>query len=484
MHRFRPLALALVVVGVVAAATAVPSVAQTPTVFYRTSAQANAEFVELRRPGYILEPIVQVNALDTQTTLTSTGTRDALASILNPGPIGDFPALLGLAIAGLPPIPYPGYPLTVTATHPLTPEATLGIGDLPGGAADDAVSVRPFTSSARAGEDFAEARGTGAGFSLAAGLVRVGAVESRTRSEDSGGSVTVTAETHFANVEIAGLVEIDALETKSVATIDSDTVRIESSTTVGAARALGAEVVIDDEGIRVVTVLGIPQPPPIVIERLTEQIETALAEVGLKVRVLDGSVVEGPADGTTTYQNIASGLEITVPITIPESIPIPSLPIPLGVPLGGGIPTNVTVALARTRISAVAGSGSGFGAPLSPATPAIDAGSSAGSPSGGLFASPIGGGAADFGAGAGSPSVGVGAPAAPGSAGGASTPPLIPTTTVAATLPDLTPAFRWTFLTALSALVLGWPLARRRLAGVPGLSASSVLRSLTNPRES
>ena len=98
MGRARRLAGALAVAAVGATLSVVPSGAQTSTVFYRTTAQANAEFVEVRRPGYILEPILQVNALDTQTTLTSTGTRDALASILNPGPIGDFPALIGLAV--------------------------------------------------------------------------------------------------------------------------------------------------------------------------------------------------------------------------------------------------------------------------------------------------------------------------------------------------------------------------------------------------
>lgn len=481
MGRIRRCGAAALLLALGAAASVVPSGAQASTVFYRASAQANAEFVEVRRPGYILEPILQVNALDTQTTITSTGTRDALASLLNPGPIGDFPALLGLAVAGLPPIPYPGYPLTTTASHPLTPESTLGVGDLPGGDAGDAANVRAYTAAARAGEDFAESMGTGAGFSLAAGLVRVGGVESRTRADDDGGFVTVTAETRFAGIELAGLVEIESLETRSVATIDNDTVSIDTSTTVGAIRALGAELALDDNGLRVVTVLGIPAPPPIVLDGLTAQIERALEGAGLQVRLVEGGLVEGPADGTTTYQNVGAGLEITLPLTIPADVAIPSLPIPLGIPIGGGIPTNVTVALGRARVSAVAGTGAGFGAPSTPQAPTTSGGST-----GPAAAPPIGGGGTAGSAGgfaAPAAAANVVAPAS-GGASGDPTAPITPATTVAVALPDFTPAFRWALLTAISAIVLGWPLARRRLAGVPGLTASGVLRSLTNPRES
>jgi len=444
------------------------------TVFYRTSAQANSEFVEIFRPGYILEPIVQINALDTQTTLSSTGIRDALASLLNPGPLGDFPGLLGLAVAGLPPIPYPGYPLTVTATHPLTPEAVIGLGDVPGGGASDAASVRPFTATARAGEDFAEATGTGSGASFAAGLVRVGAVESRTYAEDNGGSVTVTAETRLGAIEIAGIIAIEGLETTTVATIDSDNVRIETTSALGAVRALGAELAIDESGVRVVTVLGVPAPPDIAIDRITGLLEGALSDLGIEVRFLDGGVVEGPADGVTTYQAVGSGLQIQVPVTIPESVPIPSLPIPLGIPVGGGIPTVMTVSLGRASVEAIAGSGSGFGAPVPGG-----AGSAAPGGTGSSFVPPasatgtrgtplpLGGAVSATG------SVPPGAEAAAGAlpAGQAARP-------VSAARPDLTPAFRWTLLTAIAAIAMGWPLARRRLTGVPGLSVSAVLRSV------
>lgn len=475
MARLRLIGVMLVVTGLGVAAWVVPSGAQAPSVFYRASAQANTEFVEVRRPGYILEPILQVNALDTQSTITSTGTRDSLGSLLNPGPIGDFPALLGLAIAGLPPIPYPGYPLTTTASHPLVPESTLGLGDLPGGAADDAVSVRPFTVTARASEDATESIGTGAATSLAAGLIRVGAAESSTRAEEDRGIVTITARTRLAGIDIAGLVEIEGLETETVGTLDGDTVHIESTSTVGAVRALGAELEIDGEGIRVVTILGLPAPPPILLESLTDRIEGLLANLGIELKLIEGTVVEGPADGTTTYENVGAGLQVNVPIVIPADVPIPSLPIPLGIPVGGGIPTNLTVGLGRARVTALAGSGLEIAAPPTPTTVAVSGDAPAAPTTSGGRTTTGSGGLA-------SPAAPTNLPLAPSSpsSGGAA---VTPAASVAVAAPDFTPAFRWTLLTALSAIGLGWPLARRRVAGVPGLSASGVLRSLTNARE-
>lgn len=446
--------------------------AQAKTVFYRASGQANNVFVEVRRPGYILEPILQLNPLDTQVMVNSAGTRDSLASLLNPGPIGDFPALLGLAIAGLPPIPYPGYPLTVKASHPVTPEANLGVGDVPGGSTADAFSLRPLTVSAKADEDSAEATGTGASLNLAAGLVKVGGLVTRTDAVDDGGTVTITAVSTIGSIDIAGLIHIDGLKTMSVAKIDAEGSRVDSSTTVGRIEALGAELRLDDEGLHVVSILGLPAPPPVLLEPITRNLQGSLARLGLNVRLADGSVAEGPADGQTTVQGGSRGLEISLPVTIPADVPIPSLPIPLGIPVGGGIPTTVTIALGRTQIAALTGSGDGF-----------DAGELAdlgGSPD--LAPAPAGGigtGSFDL------PSSGVGA-AGPGVASPA-TPSAGPqvgtvTSTVSASRPDLAPAFRWTLVAAAAVIAAGWPTARRRAAGVAGLSASAVLRSMLNPR--
>lgn len=476
--------MAFVLAATIFAAVAPASIeagAQAPSLFYRTTAQANASFVEVRRPGYILEPILQLNPLDTQVALTSTGTRDSLASLLNPGPVGDFPALLGLAVAGLPPIPYPGYPLTVRASHPLTPDAVLGLGDIPGGGASDAASARPFTAEAKADEDSASATGTGAALTLAAGLIEIGGVVSRTEAVDNGGVVTVTATAGLANVDIADLIEIEAVETKSVATIDGARVTIDTVTTVGAIRALGAELALDEGGLRVVTLLGIPAPPPLLIDSVTETLTNLMAQLGLDVRLVDGETVEGPADGLTTVLGGGGGLEITLPVTIPADVPIPSLPIPLGIPVGGGIPTNVTVALARTAVSAVAGTPTGFDADLAGGA-GLDSG---GPPVGGVPTAPTGvsvsvGQLPVLGTGTAEPGSLPAAPTAPSIDGGVG----LPVAPATVSRPDLTPAFRWTLLTAIAVILSGWPIARRRLAGVSGLSATALLQSISDPRRS
>lgn len=447
--------------------------AQAPTFFYRASGQANATFVQIQRPGYILDPVLQLNPLDTQATISSTGIRDSLASLFNPGPLGDFPSLIGLAVSGLPPIPYPGYPLTVRASHPVEPEAAIGLGDFPGGAGTAAASLRAFTSAARASEDSADATGTAASLSLAAGLVKIGGVESSTSAVDNGGSVTVTATTRIAGVDIAGLIAIEDLETTSVATIDRSRVSIVNSSTVGAIRALGAELAVDEDGLHVVTVLGLPAPPPVVLDGITKNLTSAMAALGLDVRLVDGGTVEGPADALTLVHGGSAGLEITLPVTIPADVAIPSTPLPLGIPLGAGIPTNFTVSLGRTSISAMAGSMSGFDADTAFDLPGGGTGSST------ALGSPITGYPSEGGS-----TVLTGGVELAGSGDAAAPSGGSPLTTMPSSLstPDLTAAFRWTLLTGVIVLVAGWPIARRRLAGVPGLSATAILQSLLDPR--
>ena len=238
---------------------------------------------------------------------------------------------------------------------------------------------------------------------------------------------------------------------------------IESTATVGSAKALGAALTIDDQGFHVVSILGIPAPPPVLLDSLTNQIAQALGKLGLQVRLVQGASVDGPADGTTSYEAIGAGLEVNVPFTIPASIPIPSTPIPLGIPVGAGVPTNITVALGRAKVDALAGKVAGFGSSSSAAPSATT--SSAGSLGSGSMGGVTSGRAATSGA----------TPSAAPIAAPAVSRAVVP----AAAHPDLLPAFRWTLLTAISVLVLGWPIARRRIAGVPGLSAAQVLASFT-----
>lgn len=470
------------VFGPVAAGPA-PSAAQVDSgssdFFYNVSGGATPIFVELQREGYILDPILLLNSLDTQIDINSTGNRESFASLLNPGPLGDFPALVGLAVAGLPPIPYPGYPLTVRASHPADPSAVLGAGDIPGSEGAGA-NVRPATVRAEADEASVLAEGTGARMKLAAGLVEVGSVESRAFAEDRGSSVVATVESSFSDVGVADLVHIDTVETTVTVTVDGDSMRATSKTTVGRVTALGAEFALDDEGLEIVTILGLPAPPQIALDRVTAQLERNLAELGLSLAVLPGKTVEVPSDGSSPLALEAGGLVVSLPFTIPPDVPIPSIPgVPLGVPIGGGVPTTATVRLASAQVAATAGTvGSIFGDDLfsgtpdgSPTTPG-DLGDGAASSSDAAAAGSFGGPSSE------ADSSPAGSGTEDGSTSEAAPPPLDPARSGAPLSFDFTPAFRWTMLAALGVLLSGWPLVRRRLAG-RSLSAADLVLSLS-----
>lgn len=472
----------LVVLGLVGAGPT-PSGAQADSTssvfFYNVRGEATPVFVEMHREGYILDPILLANALDTQVNINGTGNRESFASLLNPGPLGDFPALLGLAVAGLPPIPYPGYPLSIRASHPADPSVTLGAGDIPG-AEETAANVRLPTVRAAASEDGAVAEGTAARMELAAGLVEIGGVEARSSAEDRGSSVAAVIRSSFTDVDIAGLIHIDGVESTVTMTLDGDTMRATSKTTVGKVTALGAEFVLGDEGLEIVTILGLPAPPAVSLDRVTGQLEQLMAELGLTLKLLPGETVEVPADGSTPLNLRAGGLVLSLPITIPADIPIPSIPgVPLGLPVGGGIPTTATIRLASAQLSATAGSvGSLFGedslvpgldgpaaapdlsmggtSPFSPGAPG--SGTFGDPPSGTSLGTPEGGKEGSISDDVASPSlgpVGVGAPISF----------------------DFTPAFRWTMLAALAAVASGWPLVRRRMTGL-SVSSADLMSSL------
>lgn len=445
--------------------------------FYHASGSATPILVEMQRDTYILDPILNLNPLDTSVNVTSTGDRQATASLFNPGPLGEFPALIGLAVSGLPDIPYPGYPLTVRASHPVTPEEVLGVGDVPGGSGG-AANGRAMTVRVAADERSSTAEGTGARFGVAADLLTVGGVESRSFAEDLGDSVAVVVESSFADVDVAGLVHLDGVETRIEVSIDARSMRATSRTTVERATALGAELAIDENGLSVVTILGVPAPPSVAIDAVSDQLEAALAELGLSMRLLPGQSVEVPSDGTAPLEISAGGLEIALPITVSDDIAVPSIPgFPLGLPIGGGVPTTTTVRLASAEAGASAGAVGDFFLtdsfdPLSPEptmNPSPDP-ASAGAP-----LTPPATPTADE-------------PPSPAPAGdSAATETAAPSPTGVAFIDqaepiafDFTPAFRWAVIAAFGALAAGWPLVRRRLAG-RAVSPRDLLASLASP---
>ena len=237
---------------------------------------------------------------------------------------------------------------------------------------------------------------------------------------------------------------------------------------------MGAELAIDEDGVSAVTILGLPAPPPLALDQVTDALEDALGAAGISMRLLPGQTVEVPSDGSTPLEISAGGLEIALPITISEDLAIPSVPgVPLGLPIGGGIPTTTTVRLASASAGASAGPVGAFflGGPPEATVPAT-AGPVTSDPTGAVSSSPPspGGGATAVSAGEPPPAETASPPP------GAAAPVDFATPPVAVSF-DFTPAFRWTMFWSLIVLGAGWPLVRRRLSG-HAVSPRALLEAL------
>lgn len=352
--------------GVAVAALALAAVAIAPqssaqaSFYYEVAAGASPVYVSIEREGYVLNPFLQANVLESKADANSTGTRHGFASLLNPGPIGGFPALIGLAVSGLPPIPYQGYPLSVDAYHPSVPEKHIGAGAVPVYDADrldeSAFGAGAVFAQAKAGEDRASGDGVGGELSFGGGAVRIGAMSSSTRIVDDGTTVRAVARTHLSNVEILDIIQVPAVEARTEVVTSSSGSKTTSSLTVGAVKALGADAVIDDKGIRITGLPGVPDVPSLSIDALNRELAERLSQEGVAIRLLPGGTTQAPADSLSRATAVAAALEVSYALTISEDVPIPNIPgVPLGVPAGGGIPTVATVSLARTTGAGVSG---------------------------------------------------------------------------------------------------------------------------------
>lgn len=353
-------------VSVATAALALAAVAIAPessaqaSFYYEVAAGASPVYVSIEREGYVLNPLLQANVLESKADANSTGTRHGFASLLNPGPVGGFPALIGLAVSGLPPIPYQGYPLSVDAYHPSEPEQHIGAGAVPVYDADrldeSAFGAGAVFAQAKAGEDRASGDGVGGELSFGGGAVRIGAVRSSTRIVDDGRTVRAVARTHLSNVEILDIVQIPAVEGRTEVVTSSSGSKTTSSITVDAVKALGADAVIDDKGIRITGLPGVPDVPSLSLDALNKELAERLSLEGVAIRLLPGGTAQAPADSLSRATAVAAALEVSYTLTISEDVPIPNIPgVPLGVPAGGGIPTMTTVSLARTTGIGVSG---------------------------------------------------------------------------------------------------------------------------------
>lgn len=428
----------------------VPSAAQTAASksFYQLSATASPTYLQVTRDSYLLNPIVEGNLLQAQATIESSGLRNGVASLANPGAIGDFPALLPFAAPQLPVIPYPGYPLTVRSSHPGQPSNSIGLGEAPGPAATDqgAAGAETFNARTASTESGVDANAVGQALGLAAGVVKADGVRSRVTMQDGGsGAVKGVAETTIQRLTVAGMIVIDGLV--STTTVEADATRAVSKSTLemGRATALGAGLQIDEEGVRLVNLPGVPPLPAVTLAQLTETLDTTLDQQGLDVRLVRGEEATSGTEGGSIARSAGPVLRISYPIELPPDFPVPTIPgVPVGVPLGGGVATVLSVSIGHTAGAAAAGGSVDLGAlgdlggPLGPAAGLGDEGTNLSSPG-------DSGGASFDGA---APSVG----ASGGSGAGVAAPPGAAASVqgIRSSRPgDIVPAFRWLMAVAL-----------------------------------
>lgn len=355
--------------------------------YFTVGLQASPVYGQVVRPGFLLSPIVATNLLEAAVSLDSSGDENGSGSIVDPGPIGGFPALLPLAEGNtLPAVPWPGWPLTASSSYPANPVQTIGLGGVPSGFPAGSCSAASG-SQAQAGLLFAGAVSTqnsacGSAYlatvSSAGKLISLGsATATSSATSDPSGAVTGVATSTLDNLDVGGFLHIGSVVSTTTVTASPSGATSDSSMSLAGVTVLGGwQATIDRDGVHVVGLPGGAVPTLLSLQQAQSALDTALKSSGLTVRLLGATHASAPGDATTPARSEASALEISYPVTLPVSFPnIPNVPV--AIPLGNGIPTIVTLKLGYSSGSAVAG-GSSLGGNGSLGTVAPTTGSNGG----------------------------------------------------------------------------------------------------------
>jgi hypothetical protein len=336
--------------------------------------------------------LIDLGAPDALATIASGPTTFARASVLDPGDILANPdAVLALAAgASYPGGTIPPYPYRITANS--------GTGDPP----VESSPAPGLTARVAAAGGTSEARAAVAE-SDAPAVMRLSGAISEATTETDGSTVTVRARSRLSDLNLLGLLTIDAVVTDVAATSDGATTEVEGGTTVTGASVLGQPVTIDAEGIHVAgngsgSVLGG------ILRPLIGGLNDVLARAGLKV------TVAGPveAGGDTTGQLTAGGLRIDVELS-PRTLPalaalLDALP-PIENPVPGAPSVEdlfqiarahhpIAIEVARGAVSLSARPGFTRPPTTTPARPATPSGATPGvAPTGTLGLPPVAGSA-------------------------------------------------------------------------------------------
>lgn len=274
------------------------------------------------------------------------GAITATASLYDPGAtVAGGPTLLCEQFLPCPAAP-PQYPLTARASFPTQPaDRTDGPERLGGDGAP--LEVTPAGAAASAAAD--SARGDVAVAGLTAlpepGLVRVAAATTRSEQRARDGLLSVMAWSRLTDVDVAGVLHLDALEVRTALELAPDRPAVRSqSVVVEGATVLGQAVRIDERGVH-----AAGQDDDTVTDAVDQTLRTALAERGVDVWL-----VEAPEPAADAGPRAAAyGLLIDFTQKVegapePPSVPVPGLP---GVPSANRTYTG-TVLLGAAAVAA------------------------------------------------------------------------------------------------------------------------------------
>jgi hypothetical protein len=193
-------------------------------------------------------------------------------------------------------------------------------------------------------------------------IATVGSMSSFASTTTDGSTVTVHAKTSMSDVNLLGIVVIDSIVTDLVATSAGGQTALTGGTTVSGASVLGTPVTIDAKGVHgspkgapggsdpggIVGALGGAVNPVAQLLSGTDDLNEALAQVGLRVTLAGPSKQEGDAAGQLTAAGLGIAFELsndTAPAlgTIADALP----PIEPVVPEAPG-PEDI-IAFARAR---------------------------------------------------------------------------------------------------------------------------------------
>ena len=250
--------------------------------------------------------LVDIGAPDALATVSSGPTTFARASVLDPGDILANPDAV-LALAG-----GSAYPGGVIPPYPYRITANSGTGDPP----VDSSPAPGLTARVSAGSEGSEARAA-VGEADAPTILHLASAISEAETETDGSTVTVHARSRMSDVNLLGLLRIDAVVTDLTATSDGTETELSGGTTVVGASLLGQPVTIDAEGVHVAEggsgnlLGGILRP-------LVGSVNDVLERAGLRITVA-GPVEMG--EGGPSGQLTAAGLRIDVTVS-GETLPL------------------------------------------------------------------------------------------------------------------------------------------------------------------